>query len=180
MQTCQPRSNVQELQAFIGLCNYYRKFVPAFAVLVSPLNIFLKKEAKFQWRAEHQNAFSQRKEKLTTAPVLEYPAAKGKYIHDMHATNHSIRAVLSQLQWVEERVITYASTHLTPAQQKYWVTRHGLRAIVSYTRQFYHDLLGRKFLLCSDIKGAAVERVKSLKFLGVQRTYNDPHIRAQS
>jgi hypothetical protein len=70
-------------------------------------------------------------------------------------------------QNVRERVITYASTHLTPAQQKYWVTRHELRAIVSYTRQFYHYLLGRKFLLCSDIKGAAVERVKSLKFLGV-------------
>lgn len=150
MQTWQPRSNVQELQAFIGLCNYNRKFVPAFAVLASPLNIFLKKEAKFLWRAEHQNAFSQ--EKLTTAPVLEYPAAEGKYILDMHTTNHIIRAVLSHLQWSEERVITYASTHLTPAQQKYWVTRNELRAIVSYTRQFYHYLLGWKFLLCQELQ----------------------------
>lgn len=71
----------------------------------------------------------------------------GKYILDTDASTHSIGAVLSQLQWGEERVISYASSHLTPAQQRYCVTRRELLAIVKYTRQFRHYLLGQRFLL---------------------------------
>ncbi|KAL0158975.1 hypothetical protein M9458_047051, partial [Cirrhinus mrigala] len=145
-----PPTSVHELKGFLGLCNYYRKFVPAFSELASPLNELLRKEATFLWTEEHQNAFTQLKEKLTSAPVLGYPLVEGKYIPDTDASNHSISAVLAQLQWGEERVITYASTHLTPAQRRYCVTRRELLAVVFYTRQFRHYLLGKKFLLRTD------------------------------
>lgn len=56
---------------------------------------------------EHQDAFTQLKEKLTTTPVLGYPTAEGKYILDTNASNHSVGAVLS-LQWGQERVLAYA------------------------------------------------------------------------
>ncbi|KAL0161775.1 hypothetical protein M9458_045500, partial [Cirrhinus mrigala] len=145
-----PTLRVHELKAFLGLCNYYRKLVPAFSELTSPLNELLRKEATFLWTEEHQNAFTQLKEKLTSAPVLGYPLVEGKYILDTDASNHSIGAVLAQLQWGEERVITYASTHLTPAQRRYCVTRRELLAVIFYTRQFRHYLLGKKFLLRTD------------------------------
>lgn len=141
---------MQELQAFLGLCNYYRKIVPAFAELASPLHHLLKKDAKFLWMDEHQDAFTQLKERLTTTPVLGYPTAEGRYILDTDASNHSVGAVLSQLQWGEEWVLTYASSVLTPAQQRYCVTRHELLAVVRFTRQFRHYLLGKKFLLRTD------------------------------
>lgn len=96
------------MQAFIRLCKYCRKFVTAFAELASPLNILFKKLRSCG--EEHQNSFTQLKEKLITAPVLGYPAAEWKYILDTDASNHNIGAVLSQLYWGEERVITYAST----------------------------------------------------------------------
>ncbi|KAI3369919.1 hypothetical protein L3Q82_024431 [Scortum barcoo] len=135
----------------LGLCNYYlRRFVPAFAELASPLTDLLKKTAEFQWGEPQQNTFLQLKERLTTAPVLAYPAPTGNYILDTDASNHSIGAVLSQFQWGEERVISYASSHLTPAQQRYCVTRRELLAVVRFTRQFRHLLLGRKFLLRTD------------------------------
>lgn len=82
--------------------------------------------------------------------MLGYPTAGGKYILDTDASSHSIGAVLSQLQWGEERVLTYVSSHLTPAQQRYCVTRRELLAVVRYTCQFRHYLLGRKFLLRTD------------------------------
>lgn len=56
-------TSVHELKAFLGLCNYYRKFVPAFSELASPLNELLQKEVTFLWTEEHQNAFIQLKEK---------------------------------------------------------------------------------------------------------------------
>lgn len=56
-----PPKNVRELKAFLALCNYYRKFVPAFSELASPLNGLLRKEATFLWTGEQQKAFSQLK-----------------------------------------------------------------------------------------------------------------------
>ncbi|XP_063040269.1 uncharacterized protein LOC134435312 [Engraulis encrasicolus] len=150
VQLWEPPSNVQELQAFLGLCNYYRKFVSSFAEIASPLHNLLKKGAVFQWTEHHQEAFTELKERLTTAPVLGYPIAEGQYILDTDASNHSVGAVLSQLQWGEERVLTYGSSHLTPAQQRYCVTRRELLAVVRFTRQFRHYLLGKKFLLRTD------------------------------
>ncbi|KAK7918651.1 hypothetical protein WMY93_009935 [Mugilogobius chulae] len=142
--------NLQELQEFLGLCNYYRKFVPSFAELAAPLHDLLKKGTVFQWTDKHQVAFTELKEKLTRSPVLGYPRAEGKFILDTDASNNSVGAVLSQVQWGEERVLTYASSHLSPAQQRYCVTRRELLAVVRFTRQFRHYLLGRKFLLRTD------------------------------
>lgn len=138
VQDWQPPMTTQELQAFLGLCNYYHRLVPAFAELASPLTALLKKSSKFQWGESQQQAFVQLKDKLTTAPVRGYPASMGKYI------------LYTLLQWGEERVTSYASSHLTPAQQRYCVTRHELLAIVRYTRQFRHYLLDQRFLLRTD------------------------------
>lgn len=146
VQEWQPPTNTQQLKAFLGLCNYYRRFVPAFAEIASPLNNLLKKSAEFQWGEPEQEAFLQLKARLTAAPVLAYPASAGDYILDTDASNHSIGAVLSQFHWEEEKVISYTGSHLTPAQQRYCVTRRELLAVVKYTRQFRHLLLGRKFL----------------------------------
>lgn len=48
VQDWQPPTTIRELQAFLGLCNYYRRFVPAFAELASPLTDLLKKSSEFQ------------------------------------------------------------------------------------------------------------------------------------
>ncbi|XP_038145914.1 uncharacterized protein LOC119786541 [Cyprinodon tularosa] len=150
VQVWKSPENLQELQAFLGLCNYYRKFVPNFAELTNPLHHLLKKESEFVWTEVHQAAFTKLKERLTTAPVLGYPHPDGKFILDTDASNNSVGAVLSQVQWGEERVLAYASCQLTPAQQRYCVTRRELLAVVRFTRQFRHYLLGRKFLLRTD------------------------------
>uniref|UniRef100_A0A3Q2C787 ribonuclease H n=1 Tax=Cyprinodon variegatus TaxID=28743 RepID=A0A3Q2C787_CYPVA len=150
VQLWKPPENLQELQAFLGLCNYYRKFVPNFAELSNPVHDLLKKESVFVWIEEHQAAFTKLKERLTTAPMLGYPHPEGKFILDTDASNNSVGAVLSQVQWGEERVWAFASCQLAPAQQRYCDTRRELLAAVRFTRQFHHYLLGRKFLLRTD------------------------------
>jgi len=70
-------TSVHERRAFLGLCNYYRKFVPAFSELASPLN-----ELASSFKNKFQNVFTQLKEKLTSSPILRYPYVEGKYILD--------------------------------------------------------------------------------------------------
>ena len=44
----QPR-NIHEVRSFIGLCTYYRRFVPGFSILAKPLHLLTEKNAVFQW-----------------------------------------------------------------------------------------------------------------------------------
>lgn len=68
----QPK-NVKELQRFLGLCVYYRKFVKDFAKIAQPLYSLLKKDQRYVWGEGQQSAFEELKMRLTTAPVLAYP-----------------------------------------------------------------------------------------------------------
>jgi len=55
--------NMNELQSFLGLCNYYRKFIKNFAKIMEPLRTLLKKNSEFKWNKDAENAFN----KLKTA-----------------------------------------------------------------------------------------------------------------
>jgi len=66
----EPPQNMTQVQSFLGLCNYYRRFVKDFAMISVPLSNLTKKDVKFEWKAEQQEAFDTLKKCLTTAPVL--------------------------------------------------------------------------------------------------------------
>ena len=59
-------------------------------------------------------------------------------------------AVLPQVQDGKERAICYASRSLSKSQTKYSATRRELLALVTFTRQFRHYLLGQKFTIVTD------------------------------
>ena len=142
--------NVKDMQSFLGLTNYYRRFIDKYSEIAEPLFQLTKKGVKFHWEAEQQKAFEVLKEKLVSPPVLAYPLAQNTFILDTDASNHSIGAVLSQLQGDSEKVISYASKRLGPTQSKYCVTRKELLAIVTFTQKFRHYLLGRQFIVRTD------------------------------
>lgn len=60
--------DVTGVRQFIGLASYYRRFVPSFASIASPLRALTKKNAKFSLTAECQAAFDKLKELLVSAP----------------------------------------------------------------------------------------------------------------
>ena len=61
----EPR-DVTQVRQFLGLASYYRRFVPNFAKIASPLHVLLKKDNVFQWSAECSSAFQQLKDVLTS------------------------------------------------------------------------------------------------------------------
>ena len=109
----EPPRSLHELQAFLGLCNYYRRFVPLFSQVIHPLKELMKKGV----------LFAALKRKLTEAPVLAIPQNEGMFTLDTDASQHTVWAVLFQDQDGEEKVIPYGSAAMTAAQTRYYVTR---------------------------------------------------------
>ncbi|XP_045124905.1 uncharacterized protein LOC123512544 [Portunus trituberculatus] len=90
-------SSVAEVRSYLGLCTYYRRFVPDFATVAAPLHRLTRKGAHFQWDEACQAAFEGLKKALTEAPVLPYPDPKLPYLLDTDASAEGVGTVLSQL-----------------------------------------------------------------------------------
>ena len=140
----------KEMQAFLGFCNYYRRFIQGYASLTEPLSGMIKSDNKFDWTDDCKNSFYKLKEALTSPPVLSLPHKEGKYILDTDASHNAIGAVLSQVQDGEEKVLYYASKTLTKSQRQYCITRKELLAIYIFVLKFKHYLIGSKFLVRTD------------------------------
>ncbi|XP_074278412.1 uncharacterized protein LOC141602002 [Silene latifolia] len=65
--------NVNEVQSFLGLAGYYRRFVHDFSKIARPMTQLMKKESKYIWTEACEAAFQELKKRLTTAPVLTLP-----------------------------------------------------------------------------------------------------------
>ena len=148
--------NITDVRSFLGLCSYYRRFVPRFATIASPLNRLLEAGQAFKWTPDCHEAFEKLKAALTSDNVMSYPDDDGLFILDTDASDSGIGATLSQLQWCdrtqkeEERPIAYASRSMTKPQRRYCTTRRELLAIVTFLQHFRHYLLGRQFLVRTD------------------------------
>jgi len=143
-------TNLRQSRAFIGLCQYYRKFVPGFSEIAAPLHALTKKGVRFFWSTECQTAFERLKDALTTAPTLALPDEEGEFLLDCDASNFAIGAVLSQVQDGIEKPICYASQLYSRHEQNYNVTRKELLAIVTFVKKFRQYLLGRPFRIRTD------------------------------
>ena len=143
-------ANLRQCRAFVGLCQYYRRFVPNFSAIAAPLHALTKKGAQFVWSAECQAAFDRLKEALVSADVLALPDDEGQFVLDCDASDRAIGAVLSQIQDGKERPICYASQLYDRHQENYNVTRKELLAMVTFVKKFRQYLLGRHFVVRTD------------------------------
>ena len=144
-------TTVKEVQQFLGVINYHRAHIKKFSEISRPLFAIIKKDADFEWETDQKVAFETLKTALTSSPVLAFPRINDEpFILDTDASEAAIGAELLQVQDGEERVISYGSYALTPSQRNYCVTRKELLAIVRFTRQFRHYLLGQRFYVRTD------------------------------
>ena len=66
-------TSVHEVQSFLGLVGYYRRFIPDFSKIAKPMTRLLQKDEKLSWTPECEVAFHTLRTLLTTAPVLAQP-----------------------------------------------------------------------------------------------------------
>jgi transposase InsO family protein len=143
-------TNLTDVRSFLGLCSYYRRFIPQFSTIAKPLTRLTEKNQGFKWGDEQEEAWAGLKQKLLTAPILAYPDPQVEFIVDTDASAYGIGAVLSQVQNGQERVIAYGSRSLTKEERRYCVTRQELLAIVYFLKYFRHYLYGRHFTVRTD------------------------------
>ena len=142
--------NVKQVRSFLGLCNYYRKFVRDFAKIAEPLNKLTRKDTVFNWNEACQQAFDTLKTALIEAPILAYPDFNLHFELYVDASNDGIGMVLGQIQNGREVVICYAGRGLNQAERNYSVTEREALSVVEGIKYFQSYLYGRKFTVHTD------------------------------
>ena len=87
--------NVKGVRSFLGLANFYRRFIKDYARVARPLHDLTKKEEPFRWEQPQQHAFDTLKEHFTTTPVLAFPELDCKFRLESDASDYATGAVLS-------------------------------------------------------------------------------------
>ena len=144
---------MSQLKSFLGLINYYSKFLPRLSHVLAPLYKLLQKTQKWTWGTAQAKAFQQAKEALTSSRVLAHYNPDLPVILDCDASPYGVGAVLShQLEEGVIKPIAFASRSLSPAEKKYsQLDKEGL-AIVFGVKKFHQYLAGRTFSIYSDHK----------------------------
>lgn len=107
---------VKEVRSFIGMCSYYRRFIPNFSKIAEPIITLTKKHAHFKWSEGHQQAFDYLKDSLTVVPLLSYPNPNLPYVLYCDASDTCIGSCLTQMCDGEEKPIYYLSHKLSKSQ----------------------------------------------------------------
>ena len=85
---------IKKVESFLGFANFYRRFIQNFSHTAKPLNE-LKRKKEWLWTEEHQRAFKELKEKITSQPVLALSKREWKFRVKIDTSEHTIGGVLS-------------------------------------------------------------------------------------
>lgn len=149
--------NVQALRSFLGLANYFRRFMRNYAAHTSPLTgltggpavwVYNDREDN-SWPPECERAFQWVKDALASAPTLVPPDFGKDFTVTVDASGTGIGAVLEQ----DGRPVAFESRKLTPAERNYTTTEQEMLAVVHALRVWRCYLeSGKPFLIKTDHK----------------------------
>jgi len=129
-----------EIRSFLGLAGYYRKFVPDFSRIASPLTKLTRKDVKFIWTDDCEESFKELKSRLCSAPILALPQPGKTFMVYTDASGKGLGAVLMQ----DGKVIAYASRQLRPHEVNYPTHDLELAAVIFALKLWRHYLYGEK------------------------------------
>ena len=144
--------NKEQLMSFLGLCEFYAKFMKNFTRLTECLRSLLKKGVCFNWSKQCQENFIQLKQEIVQAQALT-PFVEGRTtIVMVDACEYGLGAVLTQQECGREFTLGFASRTLREVERKYSTIEKELLACVWGIEKFKPYLWGRKFVLKTDHK----------------------------
>lgn len=138
--------NIYDVQCFMGLCNYFRKFIPGYAHMVRPITMLTRKSHLFVWGEEQQGAFEAVKKALSSAPVLAVPDLNDEFELVTDASDYGLGALLLQ----KGRPIAYESRGLNAAELNYGMPDKELLAVIWALTKWRCYLQARRFKVITD------------------------------
>ncbi|GFV70643.1 retrovirus-related Pol polyprotein from transposon 297 [Trichonephila clavipes] len=149
---------VGSLRKFLGLLNFYRRFLPKAAEQQYLLSEFLKgskgkKDSKpLNWSFEAITAFQRCKQALADAALLAHPSPSAPLALHVDASNYAIGGALHQVVDSELQPLAFFSRKLTSSEKSYSAYDRELLAIYSAIRHFRYMLEARDFTVFTDHK----------------------------
>lgn len=149
-------TNVRQLRGFLGMLNFYRRFLPQAAQIQAALHALLTGSIKgsqpIVLTGEALSAFEACKESLSKAALLAHPDCTAKLAVVTDASDKAIGAALQQFKNSSWEPLAFFSRKLSPAQIKYSPYDRELLAIYEAIKHFRHMLEARHFIVYTDHK----------------------------
>ena len=146
---------VKDVQKFIGLANFYRRFIEGFASIARPLHDMVKKDKKWEWTEKQEEAFNLLKEKFTKEPVLVAPDLDKKMRMEVDVSDYATGGVLSmECEDGLWRLVAFLSKSLNEMERNYEIHDKEILAIIRGLENWRHLLEGMrsKFEIWTDHK----------------------------
>ena len=147
-----PRSN-KSLQEYLGMLNFYRRFVPHAAAMLLPLYELVNvkgDEFEVAWTTRHDEHFQCSKDALARATYLAHPSAKAETCINTDASDTAVGAVLLQRLNGVWSPISFFSRKLHAAETKYSTFDKELLAMYLAVKKFRYFIEGRQVTLFTD------------------------------
>ena len=149
-------ATAKELRQFLGMLNFYRRFIPNAAKVQAQLNNLLtgniKGKKPVRWTPESIEAFTQSKKSLAEATLLVHPDATAEMAVFTDASDFAIGAVLQQKVSDVWQPLEFFSRKLNPAESNYGAYDRELLAVYASIKHFRHMLEAREFCVYTDHK----------------------------
>ena len=154
IRDAKPPCTKKELRSFLGFVGYYRRFIPNFAALASPLTDLTKAKLpnRIEWGDSQEESFKTLKAHLASSPILQLPNCDKPFCLRTDASNAGIGAVLLQDkdETGDKFPVSYASRKLLPREKSYATVEKEALAIVWGIQKYEPYLYGREFVLQTD------------------------------
>jgi len=112
---------VKDVQNFLGLANYYCRFIQGFASIVRPLYDMVKKNRKWKWMEKQEEAFEELKKRFMQEPVLAALDLDKKMRMEVDASDYATEGVLSmEREDGKWRLVAFLSKSLNETERNYW------------------------------------------------------------
>lgn len=142
--------NISDVRRFLGLSGYFRKFVPAYAVISEPLRKLLRKDEPFNWGESQDSAFQELKNALITEPVLTSYDVNTQHQLHTDASSIGIAAVLMQDVHGSWKPIAYYSRSTSPTEKHFHSYELETLAVVEGLERFKYYIHGKFIKVLSD------------------------------